>query len=259
MLRFSLDGRPAAQHWGALIIATLVFVPILRLIGLPAALLLGSMAAAALLASFHGRVRIPAWSFILAQSVVGCLIARAIGSASTAEMARQWPIFVTGILTVMAFGAALGLLLARWKVLPGTTAVWGSSPGGATAMVLMAEAYGADIRLVAVMQYLRVAIVGLAGLARGADLGRFGSGPPRHGLVSRASPGPFLATLALIAGGAVDRREIEDSRRRDAGADVHRRRSCRRATWSRSPCRPGCWPSATPWSAGRSACASPAR
>ena len=203
MRRISLDGRPAARHWGALMIATLVFVPVLRLIGLPAALLLGSMAAAALLASFHGKVRIPAWSFILAQSVVGCLIARAIGSASTAEMARQWPIFVMGILTVMAFGAALGLLLARWKALPGTTAVWGSSPGGATAMVLMAEAYGADIRLVAVMQYLRVAIVGLVASLVARTWGGSGAALPATDWFPALPPGPFLATLALIAGGAV--------------------------------------------------------
>jgi uncharacterized membrane protein AbrB (regulator of aidB expression) len=35
----------------------------------------------------------------------------------------------------------LGALLARWKVLPGTTAVWGSAPGAATVMVLMAGCY----------------------------------------------------------------------------------------------------------------------
>ena len=203
MRRISLDGRPAARQWGALLIATLVFVPVLRLIGLPAALLLGSMAAAALLASFHGKVRIPAWSFILAQSVVGCLIARAIGSASTTEMARQWPIFVTGILTVMAFGAALGVLLARWKVLPGTTAVWGSSPGGATAMVLMAEAYGADVRLVAVMQYLRVAIVGLLASLVARTWGGSGAALPATDWFPALPLGPFLMTLALIGGGAV--------------------------------------------------------
>jgi uncharacterized membrane protein AbrB (regulator of aidB expression) len=43
--------------------------------------------------------------------------------------------------------------------LPGTTAIWGSSPGAATAMTLMSESYGADMRLVAVMQYLRVVLV----------------------------------------------------------------------------------------------------
>ena len=113
------------------------------------------------MAWFDGRVHIPPQSFILAQGVIGCLIAKAIGAASGATMLRQWPIFVIGIGTVMAFAAVLGVVLARWKVLPGTTAIWGSSPGAATAMVLMAEAFGADIRLVAVMQYLRVAFVGL--------------------------------------------------------------------------------------------------
>jgi uncharacterized protein len=157
----SLGGPAPALQWAMLAITTLAFVAVLRLAGLPAALLLGSMAAAALLASLHGRVRIPASSFVLAQSVVGSLIARAIGSASTAEMIRDWPIFLTGVVAVIAFGAALGVLMARWKVFPGTTAIWGTSPGGATAMVLMAEAYGADIRLVAVMQYLRVPMVGL--------------------------------------------------------------------------------------------------
>ena len=51
----------------------------------------------------------------------------------------------------------------------GTTAVWGLSPGGASAMMLLAEEYGADARLVAFMQYLRVVFV-----AVGASLmGRF--------------------------------------------------------------------------------------
>ena len=44
-------------------------------------------------------------------------------------------------------------------VVPGTTGVWGSSPGAASAMVVMADAFGADARLVAFMQYLRVVCV----------------------------------------------------------------------------------------------------
>ena len=47
--------------------------------------------------------------------------------------------------------------------MPGTTSVWGSSPGAAAAMVIMAAEFGADARLVAFMQYFRVACV--AGLA----------------------------------------------------------------------------------------------
>ncbi|MEN1508411.1 AbrB family transcriptional regulator, partial [Pseudomonas aeruginosa] len=50
-------------------------------------------------------------------------------------------------------------LLVRYSSLPGNTGAWGSSPGGAAAMVAMAQDYGADIRLVAFMQYLRVLFV----------------------------------------------------------------------------------------------------
>ena len=124
----TLSASPAALQWAALIAATLACVALFRLGGLPAALLLGAMAGAILVASFEGRAHIPPQSFILAQAVIGCLIAKAIGAASMATMLKQWPIFLIGIGTVMAFAAGLGVLLARWKVLPGTTAIWGSSP-----------------------------------------------------------------------------------------------------------------------------------
>jgi len=65
------------------------------------------------------------------------------------------------VTAVIASSSTLGWLLTHWRVLPGTTAVWGSSPGAATAMMLMAAAYGADIRLVAFMQYVRVLLVAL--------------------------------------------------------------------------------------------------
>ena len=52
-----------------------------------------------------------------------------------------------------------GWSMMKSGIIPGMTAAWGSSPGGASAMVAMAGAYGADVRLVALMQYLRVMLV----------------------------------------------------------------------------------------------------
>ena len=63
----TLSARPAALHWAALIGGTLAFVALFRLGGLPAALLLGAMAGAILVASFEGHVHIPPRSFIQAQ------------------------------------------------------------------------------------------------------------------------------------------------------------------------------------------------
>jgi membrane AbrB-like protein len=71
-------------------------------------------------------------------------------------------------------------------------------------MVLMADAFGGDIRLVAVMQYLRVACVGLvASVVARAWSASGGVAPPPIDWFPPLAIGPFLATLALAVGGAV--------------------------------------------------------
>ena len=204
MSHFTLRQTSPVLQWAALLAASVVCIAAFELVRLPAALMLGAIAGAILVASFEGRVHIPPQSFILAQGVIGCLVAKAIGAVSPATMLAQWPIFLIGIGTVMAFAAGLGMLLARWKVLPGTTAIWGSSPGAATAMVLMAEAFGADIRLVAVMQYLRVAFVGLIASVVAREWGATGGAAPMAiDWFPAFTPGSLLATLAIAVGGAV--------------------------------------------------------
>jgi uncharacterized protein len=150
-----------ALRWGVLLAASLAFIVPLELIRLPAALLLGAMGAAILVAAFEGNLTVPRWPYVLAQGLIGCLVARSIGPAILVTMVRQWPLFLAGVCSVLVISTSLGALLARWKVLPGTTAVWGSAPGAATVMVLMSEGFRADPRLVAFMQFLRVMLVAL--------------------------------------------------------------------------------------------------
>ena len=89
--------------------------------------------------------------------------------------------------------------------MPGTPAVWVSSPGAATAMVLMAGAFGADQRLVAFMQYLRVIFVSMAAaiLAR-LWVDTSGVEVPATVWFPPIDPKPFAATLliALVGAGA---------------------------------------------------------
>jgi uncharacterized protein len=146
-------------RWAGMIALSAVFVLLLEMLHLPAALLLGPMAAGIVLTISAGAVRVPQPPIIVAQAVLGCMIARNIPVSIIGEIAREWPIFVAAILSVSVASTALGWLLMRMRVLPGTTAIWGSSPGAATIMTLMSEAYGGDIRLVAFMQYLRVVLV----------------------------------------------------------------------------------------------------
>jgi hypothetical protein len=50
-----------------------------------------------------------------------------------ATFLKHWPLFLAVGLAVILASTALGWLMTRWQVLPGTTAVWGTSPGAATA------------------------------------------------------------------------------------------------------------------------------
>jgi membrane AbrB-like protein len=79
--------------------------------------------------------------------------------------------------TVIAAGSA-GWLLARYSPISAATAAWGSSPGAAVTMIALSADNGADPRVVAFMQYLRITFVVLTA-----------------SLVSKA----FLAHVAFIA------------------------------------------------------------
>jgi membrane AbrB-like protein len=194
-------GRKTLARWSGLLALSAVLVALLELLHLPAALLLGPMLAAIMFAAFDQPLKVPAPATAVSQALLGCLIARSIPLSILAEMTRDWPIFLVGVVSVIAAGASLGFILAKFQVLPGTTAIWGSMPGGASAMSIMAEAFGADMRLVAFMQYLRVVCVAIAATTI-SRLWVSGSGaaplavvwfPPLHIL-------PLVETAALVAG-----------------------------------------------------------
>lgn len=199
----SFAGRNRSVQWAALVVASAAFVVVLELVGLPAAVLLGTMAAAALLAVSDATIRLPERFFQVAQATVGCLIAQSFTPGFLAALARDWMVFLAGVFSVIGASGVVAYLLARWRVLPGTTAIWGSSPGAATAMTVIAEAYGADIRLVAFMQYLRVVCVAAVASIVAAIWGTTEGTPvAAHEWFPALSPGPFAVTVGLIALGA---------------------------------------------------------
>ncbi len=152
---------PRTGQWALLLLLSVLCVALVRAAHLPAAFLLGPMFAAIACGAAGASIRPAKPLFAAAQAVVGVLIAHSIEPSVFRffEAGRLRPGAGAG-----RGGASslLGYLISRWRVLPGTTAVWGSSPGASTAMVLMAEAFGADARLVAFMQYLRVIMVSAA-------------------------------------------------------------------------------------------------
>lgn len=181
----------------------MVVVAALMRVHLPAAMMLGAMAAAIAVAAREGEIRVPNLAFILAQGVVGCLVAQALKPSILHDLRTQWILFVVAVMSVIAASAMLGWLLAKRHVLPGSTALWGSFPGAATVMALMAEAYGADIRLVALMQYLRVVLVATTASAVAALCTSGAGRAPAVDWFAPVSPVAFAETLALAFGGAL--------------------------------------------------------
>jgi membrane AbrB-like protein len=145
-----------------LLAASLLLAYLLQWARLPAAFMLGPLAAAALAQSAGVTVKIARTPMAAAQAVIGCLVARSITPAIIGGFAHHWPLFLCVVALSVAASTAIGWLMSRLRIIPGTTAVWGMLPGAATVMMLMAEAYGADFRLVAFMQYLRVVMVAAA-------------------------------------------------------------------------------------------------
>lgn len=101
----------------------------------------------------------PRWFATVAQIAIGCLVAKAFEPAILVTVSREWAIMVGVVLTTVLASALVGYVVTRLGVLPGATAAWGSAPGAAAALVLMSEESGADPRLVAFMQYLRVVVI----------------------------------------------------------------------------------------------------
>ncbi|MCL2001494.1 MAG: AbrB family transcriptional regulator [Planctomycetes bacterium] len=158
-------GRNPTLEWLELLAISAVLMALFHALRFPAALLLGAMVAAAACAVTGATIRIPHLPFIIAQGAVGCMIAMGIPDSILSQLFRDWPFYLAGMFTTMAAAAFLGWLLTRSRILPGTTAIWGFSPGAATAMIVMSEAYGADMRLVAFMQYLRLFCIALVASA----------------------------------------------------------------------------------------------
>ena len=164
--------RSAALSWAALVALTVVLTAALRLLHVPAALMLGPMLSAITVAIALPGAKLPSGAAVVAQAVLGCLIAHALSPHLLADLASRWPLLLGMNLLVILGIAGLGLIVTRLQWLPGTAGIWGMSPGGAGAMVMLAEAYGGDKRVVAVMQYLRLLVAALGVIAIGSLLGQ---------------------------------------------------------------------------------------
>lgn len=199
-----LEVAKKLPRWMALLSLSLLVTAFLSWVGLPAALLLGPMITGIAFGIGGSGLRLPPPALFAGQAVIGCMVARVLEPNLLKFFVNEWFRVLLGVATTVFSGGTVGLVMARYSSLPGMTAAWGSTPGAASVMVFFAGEFGADVQLVALMQYIRVAIVVLSASTISHLV--FGVVPP-PGTVSPAASqlgaswGNFAATLAIAATG----------------------------------------------------------
>ncbi len=192
-------GLGRAARWLGLAALSLAVSLALDFVRLPAAFLIGPLLSAIAVRLAGADLALPRPGMIGAQATIGAMIGAALTPSIVTTFRADWPILFAVVAATIVFANLTGWLLSRFGVVPGTTGVWGSSPGAASAMVILSESHGGDIRLVAFMQYLRVLFVASAA----SLVARFWLGGDAAATAHVLFPpvdGPRLAaTIAVIA------------------------------------------------------------
>jgi len=129
-------------------------------LGVPAGLLIGAMLATMI---FSLADRLPGRAPRMFSEIGKVLLGTAVGATfSRATLMQLGQLLLGAVLSTLALvGTALGLawLLSRWTKLSLATALFSLTPGGIQEMVAVCEECGADVALVAVLQFLRYVCV----------------------------------------------------------------------------------------------------
>ena len=146
--------------WTGLAAVTLAGGLALDGLGLPSGYLFAALLAGLALALGRpGLFTMPDGAFRVGQAVAGVAIGTYLQSSTITALGARWlPVALVSAATLgVTLGA--GVLLERVAPVDRATASLGMVAGGASGIVAMARELGADDRLVAFMQYLRVLIV----------------------------------------------------------------------------------------------------
>jgi hypothetical protein len=191
---------PRAIQWAALLAVSALISLLWGAAGLPAALLLGPMIGGIVFGVNGLHLAVPRVPYLGAQAIIGAMVSASITPAIVAAFGHDALLFSVVMAATLLGAAALGWLISRTGLIPGATAVYGTSPGAASAMVMLGEAEGADARLVAFMQYSRVLLVALAAaLVARFWAGAAGAHAPGAPWLAPVHWGDLAAVLLLAA------------------------------------------------------------
>lgn len=149
-------------------------------LGLPAGALLGSMIVGGVLGfSGHLSVQLPGWLLAISYALIGWQIGLGFTRDVLKAAASAMPRILASVAALIAFGAAMGWVVARITGLDLLTCYLATSPGGADSVAIIASETRVDTPFVMAMQVFRFLGVLMTGPALAKLIARkVGHEPP---------------------------------------------------------------------------------
>ncbi|MHB1304742.1 MAG: AbrB family transcriptional regulator [Acidiphilium sp.] len=157
MIRFE---SKAIGRWSVLAIATILLAAGLDRLHVPSAALFAALFVATILALCdRAPEAVPPRATLAAQAVLGVLIGGLVQASTMRALGQHiLPVVLVTVATLLVSIAA-GLLMGLRRDVDPITGALALTTGGASAIVALAAEIGGDVRMVAVVQYLRVGFV----------------------------------------------------------------------------------------------------
>jgi membrane AbrB-like protein len=170
---------------------------------IPAAFLIAPLIVSAIFAVRGlSSIRLTKPSFFLVQGIIGVSLASSFTASSLAVLQAHWLPVLFVVLSMQVFTIINALFFVYFGKLSPATALLGTLPGGAGEMAAISETFGADARVVSVMQYTRLLVIVLM-VSVGSSIIGVGGGSAGNVLLAPAvvSLGSnMLSLLVAIAG-----------------------------------------------------------
>jgi membrane AbrB-like protein len=170
----------------AVVVGAVVLALALTAVHLPSPALFGGLVAGLVRAlAVRARGAVPPRAMVAAQAVIGVAMGALVDLGTLRAVATNWlPVLLVTVATLL-LSLVAGLLLRLHRGISPVTGAFSLIAGGASGIIVMARDLGADARMVAVLQYLRVLLIVVlmpvaATTVYGASAGS-GHGPPAGG------------------------------------------------------------------------------
>jgi membrane AbrB-like protein len=203
----------SGQRWravldGLVVVAGAVAVSfVFDVIGLPSPTLFGGLVAGLVRAlAVERRTGVPSAATTAAQAVIGVAMGALVDLETLRAVAANWLPVLLVVVATLALSLAAGLVLRLQPGISPVTGAFSMIAGGASGIIAMARDLGADERMVAVLQYLRVLlIVALMPLVATVVYGAEPGAAPTGGGGSAWPAGLLFTAGCSLAGLAVGR------------------------------------------------------